>query len=80
MNADLKSQIHECCSPGLVMEGVTVIELPNHGKPCFKAVSKIGSLFGSEVEGELTGIGATREQALERLKEERAKLYESMWA
>lgn len=73
--------IHEDCQPGLTMEGVRVEEIRNaHGQHYWKAVAQIGSIFGSEVEGELTGIGRTRERALERLAQEQKRLYESLWA
>jgi len=62
------------------MEGAVLTEVPNHGKPCWKAVAQIGTIFGQEVHGELVGIGNTKEQALERLAEERHKLHESLWA
>lgn len=76
-----KTIIHEDCNIGLQMEGAVVKEIHNaHGQHYWKATSKIGTIFGSEVEGEIVGIGATREQALERLKEETRKLAESLWA
>jgi len=72
---------HFDCQPGLTMEGAVIEEINNgHGQHYFKATAQIGTLFGSPVQGELTGIGATKEQALERLAEERKKLYESLWA
>lgn len=72
--------IHECCTPGLTMDGVVLTEIHNcHGQHYFKAVAQIGTIFGAEVEGELTGIGSTKEQALKRLDEERHKLHESLW-
>jgi hypothetical protein len=73
-------QIHMDCQPGLQMDGVTWEQLPNHGQPCWRATQKIGSIFGSEVDGELHGIGATKDVALERLAEERRQLHESLWA
>ncbi len=71
---------HLDCTPGLTVETVAFHLCPNHGKPCWKATAKIGSIFGSEVEGELVAIGKTKEIALERLAEERRKLHESLWA
>lgn len=66
-----------CCSPGLTVDGATVQEINNaHGQHYFKATAKIGSIFGAEVEGEIKSIGATREQALERLEQDRKNLYE----
>ena len=70
-----------CCHPGLIMDGIDVKEITNSmGQHYFKATSKIGYIFGYEVEGELTGIGTTRDMALARLASEREKLYESLWA
>jgi len=72
--------IHYDCQPGLIMDGVIIEEINNaHGQHYFKVRSKIGYIFGSEVEGELSAIGATKEQALERLAEERKRLYDSLW-
>jgi hypothetical protein len=70
-----------CCRPGMVNGDVSVEELPNAlGGTYFKATQPIGYLFGSRVHGELEGIGATKEQALERLKLDRDNLYEGLWA
>lgn len=73
------AQCH-CDSPGLTMEGATVVEIHNaHGQHYFKATAEIGTIFGSEVEGQCEGIGATREQALERLQQDIKNLHESLW-
>lgn len=78
-HAKAEMQAHQCCTPGLVMEGVVLTEHTNsHGQHYWKAVAKIGAIFGSEVEGELTAIGTTKEQALEHMSEERRKLHESI--
>jgi hypothetical protein len=68
--------------PGLIMEGIVFKECTNcDGESKYwKATAKIGSLFGQEVEGEIKGIGKTKEIALERLAKERKKLYDSLWA
>lgn len=74
---------HESKSPGLTMDGVTfehVVNPNSRSGAYWTATAKIGSIFGADVEGELTGIGTTREMALARLDEERKKLYESLWA
>lgn len=72
--------IHIDCSPGLTLAGAICEELPNAlGGTYWKATAKIGSIFGSQVEGEICGIGKTREQAIKRLAEERKKLYDSLW-
>lgn len=70
---------HFDCTPGLTMEGVVFELLPNHGKPCWKASAQIGTIFGSEVHGELIGFGPTKEAALEKLHDEQRKLHESLW-
>lgn len=44
------------------------------------AKQKIGTLFGSEVDGECSGIGNTKEEALKRLEEDKTKLADSLWA
>lgn len=73
--------IHEDSEIGMTMGETTVREIHNcHGQHYWIARAPIGTLFGQEVEGELKGIGATKEQALERLKEERKKLNDSLWA
>lgn len=67
-------------TPGLTMESPVVSEVHNdHGQHYWKAIAQIGTLFGEPVHGELVGIGATKEQALERLDYERKKLHESLW-
>lgn len=79
-NMSNEIQTHECHSPGLTMDGPVVTEITNaHGQHYFKAVAQIGSIFGSEVEGECSAIGRTYEEALERLKKDQENLYESLW-
>lgn len=46
----------------------------------WRASSAIGSIFGSEVDGECEGFGKTKEQALQRLSESVQRLSESLWA
>ena len=66
--------------PGMVTEEAVITEVTNDmGQHYWKAVAPVGSLFGQEVEGELTGIGQTKDEALRRLADERSKLYESLW-
>lgn len=73
--------VHEDSHIGLTMEEENVKEVSNGlGGTCWVATTKIGSIFGSEVEGECRGIGPTREIALKRLKEDQNKLAESIWA
>lgn len=78
---DETKHIH-CDSPGLTMDESIKLEEKTQCDGVTKywvATQAIGTLFGSEVEGECKGIGATREQALKRLEEDRASLYESLW-
>lgn len=64
----------------MVNGDIEIAELPNAlGGTYWKATQPIGSLFGSPVHGDLEGIGSTKEQALERLKEDRDRLYEGIW-
>lgn len=79
-NQEAKIYQFHSCTPGLTMEGAVIEEITNaHGQHYFKATAQIGTIFGSEVEGELTGIGSTREKALEKLAQEQHKLHESLW-
>lgn len=75
---------HVCheCPPGMVMEGVAFEQKtqPDGITTYWVATQPIGNLFGSEVEGECSGFGKTKESAMERLNESVAKLYESLWA
>lgn len=81
IDCDLNPKIRACESPGLTMQGATVIEISDgHGGRCWKAAAEIGSIFGSEVSGGIEAYGRTKEEALERLETERRKLYESLWA
>lgn len=62
---------------GMTMGDTTVKQLPDG---TWKATCPIGTLFGSEVEGECNGTGATKEAALEALKKDRKNLNDSLWA
>ena len=74
-------QIHEDTHVGLTMGNINVRETSDGlGGTCWIATSPIGSIFGSPVHGECKGIGRTKEQALERLKEDQRNLSESLWA
>lgn len=69
-----------CDHIGLTMDGATVTKHSNHdGQPYYKAVAKIGTIFGSEVDGQCEGIGRTPKEALQRLKEDERKLADSLW-
>lgn len=72
---------HFDCHPGLTMEGVAFEERtqPDGTTKYWRASSPIGTIFGSEVEGECEGFGATKEQALERLNADIRKLHEILW-
>jgi len=61
---------------GMTMGDTTVKQLPDG---TWKATCPIGTIFGSEVEGECSGAGATKEAALETLKQDRKNLNESLW-
>lgn len=76
-----KLQMSCCQTPGLTTDEPVVTEIHScMGQHYFKAVAQIGSIFGYEVDGEISAIGTTREQALEHLAKERQKLFESLWA
>jgi hypothetical protein len=62
---------------GMTMGDTTVKQLPDG---TWKATAPIGTLFGSEVDGECRGTGATKEAALEALKQDRKNLNDSLWA
>lgn len=62
---------------GMTMGDTTVKQLPDG---TWKATCPIGTLFGSEVHGECSGVGATKEAALEALKQDRKNLNDSLWA
>lgn len=63
------------------MDDAVITEIKNaHGQHYFKAVAQIGSIFGGEVDGEISAIGRTKEEALQHLEQERTKLYDSLWA
>jgi hypothetical protein len=66
---------------GVTYEGVKFEQRtqPDGVTKYWRASQAIGSLFGSEVEGECEGFGPTKEKALERLAEDKEKLQESMW-
>lgn len=63
-----------------MVDGVQIEEIHNaHGQHYFKATAKIGTIFGSEVEGEISAMGSTEEIALLNLAKERKELHESLW-
>jgi uncharacterized protein YbjQ (UPF0145 family) len=76
----MKTTVITCNHIGVCMNETKIEEKTNaDGNVYFKATAKIGSIFGSEVEGECTGIGETKEQALKRLEQDIENLSESLW-
>ena len=67
---------HACHHPGLTMGETSLRRLPDGS---WIATAPIGTIFGSPVQGECTGTGATREEALASLDDDRRKLAESIW-
>jgi len=65
-----------CKSPGMV-NGDTKVEQQQDGT--WLATAPIGCLFGSPVEGECRGIGATEESAIAALQADQDRLYDSLW-
>lgn len=60
--------VHEDTEIGMTMGETNVEQLPDGS---WKATCPIGTLFGTEVEGECSGTGPTKEAALESLKADR---------
>lgn len=67
----------QCNEIGMTINEDTRFEQMPDGR--WKAFKKIGSIFGAEVDGELCGIGATKELALKDLENGRKKLNDSLW-
>lgn len=61
---------------GMTMGDTSVKQLADG---TWKATCPIGTLFGSEVQGECSGTGATKEAALEALAKDRKNLNDSLW-
>jgi hypothetical protein len=74
MNSGISVHIDQ--TVGLTMDGHHVFQLPDGS---WKATARIGSIFGSEVDGECSGSGSTREAALAALAEDQKHLNESLW-
>lgn len=72
-----KFQAFICNEIGMTMGDTTVKQLADG---TWKAVCPIGALFGSEVHGECSGVGPTKEAALEALAKDRKQLNDSLWA
>ena len=62
---------------GMTMGDSRTNQLPDG---TWKAPCQIGTILGSEVEGECSGTGATKEAALEALAKNRKNLNDSLWA
>ncbi len=75
-------QIHIDKNIGIAMGSDVQFEEKRNvdGAPYWNAIRQIGSLFGSPVDGQCEGIGRTKEEAVERLQKDEAKLAESLWA
>jgi len=71
-----RRKLHVCSRPGLIM-GESNVRQQDDGS--YLVTEKIGYIFGSEVEGQIEGKGATKEEALANLKKNRDDLYESLW-
>lgn len=69
------------CRPGMVLNEVVFTEQtqPDGQTKVWCASQKIGAIFGSVVEGGIQAFGKTKQQALENLKKEQDKLYQSLW-
>lgn len=61
---------------GMTMGETKVIQLPDG---TWKATCPIGTLFGHEVDGQCSGVGPTKESALEALAKDRKNLNDSLW-
>lgn len=70
-------QAFACKEIGMTMRENKVEQLPNG---TWKASCPIGTLFGQEVEGECSGCGKTKEEALTALAKDRQNLNNSLWA
>jgi len=66
-----------CQTPGMQMGDDAKCEQLPDGR--WLATQPIGYIFGSEVDGECQGVGSTKEEALDALKKDKDKLYESLW-
>ncbi len=62
---------------GMTMGDTHVRQLPDG---TWEATAEIGAIFGSDVEGECSGTGPTKEAALEALAKDRKHLHDSLWA
>jgi len=76
MNKEDKTHIHTDTEIGMTMGNIHIKQMYD-GR--WRASCPIETLFGSEVEGECSGIGETKEEALENLKKDRKNLNDSLW-
>ncbi len=74
------TQAFTCSHIGSTFKDVRMEERTNvDGSKYWYAEQDIESLFGQEVNGACSGIGRTREHALQRLEEDKNKLNELLW-
>jgi hypothetical protein len=70
----------QCNHIGVATDGVKLEEIHNNmGQHYWKATTTELYIFGYKVDGELVGIGETKEEALKRLEIEKQSLAESLW-
>lgn len=76
----MSEHMHEC-RPGMVLDEVKFEKRmqPDGVTEYWSASQDVTHLFGSEVHGRLESYGATKELALENLKLQQGRLYESLW-
>lgn len=71
-----KFQAFICNEIGMTMGDTSVRQLSDG---TWKATCPIGALFGMDVQGECSGVGSTKEAALEALAKDRKNLNDSLW-
>ncbi len=65
---------------GATFREVKIEEINNcHGQHYFKATLQIESIFGSEVDWQISAMGSTKEKCLENLQEEIRRFNEALW-
>ena len=66
----------QCDSIGLTAGNITICEQPDGS---WIARSKIGAIYGVEVDGYITGIGKTKEEALFNYDVDHKSVSSSIW-
>lgn len=61
---------------GITMDKTSVVQNPDG---TWKATQPIGTIFGSPVDGECCGEGATKEEALSALEKDRQRVSDALW-